>query len=161
MYEVRGKYVLGRLLSWTKVTLRLSCDYWFNVYWWSLFDRLEQFSLKHRKIRANSFWTNCTLLSRNSGQVKLSVLSLMCLRYYRLSDPVFTDKETAYIYDKFTKLPFPRRLIDEAHKKAQQRFFRPPVQQDPSEYRSTVRLSLNSFTMDCVVHTQSAQNTDH
>ena len=53
--------------------------------------------------------------SRHNDQVKLSVLSSMFLRNYRLSDPAFTDKETAYIYDKFTKLAYPRRLIDEAH----------------------------------------------
>ena len=58
--------------------------------------------------------------SRLSDQIKLSVLSSMFLRNYRLSDPEFTDKETSYIYDKFSKLGYPRRLIDEAHRKAQQ-----------------------------------------
>ena len=61
--------------------------------------------------------------SSHSNQVKMSVITSMFIRAYRICSPIFLDDEINTIQKVFSELKYPKHFIDKAHQKARKRFY--------------------------------------
>lgn len=84
--------------------------------------------------------------SCHTEEMKKSTLFSTFLRAYRLSDQIYLDEETKYIFDAFSKLGYPNQVMMEVHRKVRQKFYTSPVERVPPRTCPTVRLPLNDFT---------------
>ena len=63
--------------------------------------------------------------SYHSIQIKSNIIVNMMIRALRICDPVFLDQETEHIYTVFTKLCYPRHIINKAISRARRQYYMP------------------------------------
>ena len=79
------------------------------------------------------------------------------LREYRLCDSQFLDTELKFLKDSFSKLAYPAHFINEAHKKAKQRFYCPEQRPEP-EQLPTLCLPYNKTGLNLLKPILKSQN---
>ena len=79
--------------------------------------------------------------SSHSQQVKMSVITSMFIRAYRICSPMFLDDEIDTIRKVFSDLKYPRHFIDKAHQKARKKFYS-PIDNNPFNIQNKRIISL-------------------
>ena len=76
-------------------------------------------------IKATHSNTYIHYFSYHGDSVKLSVLSSLFLRAYRICSPCYLEKEIDLLFDGFSKLGYTKLFIQKAHLKARRSYFVP------------------------------------
>ena len=73
--------------------------------------------------------------SYHEDRVKISVISSMFLRAYRICSPPFIAGELEIIFDSFKTLGYPQWFIEKAHFKARKLFYSPDPNRQPFDHQ--------------------------
>ena len=82
------------------------------------------FNVFRKPTHSNSY---IHFFSYHDDKVKVSVISSLFLRAYRICSPSFIDKEIEIIFNCFKSLGYPYWFIEKAHFKARKIFYSPPA----------------------------------